>query len=1272
MRIVIDLQGAQSESRYRGVGRYSLALALGVARNAGQHEIWLLLNGALGAAIPELRLAFAGLVPPERICVFAPAAPVAAQDQRNAARARASELLREHVLARLRPDMVLMTSLFEGYVDDSVTSVGLLDGAARSAVILYDLIPMLNPAAYLTQPCQQDYYQRKIDSLRRAGLLLAISDYSRQEALEALELAPQRVVAISTAVDNAMFRPAALTDDEVDALRRRFGLTRAMLMYAPGGFDARKNIDGLITAFSLLPPAQRAAHQLLVASRLDERDRKALLRHAEQCGLAAGELILTGYVSDDELVALYRHAALFIFPSRHEGFGLPALEAMACGALVIGADNTSIPEVIGCDEALFDAEAPAAIAAKIAAVLGDAALRERLRANGARQAQNFSWDLSAQRALRAMEAHVAALPASAVDGTPQHAAPARKPRLALVSPLPPARTGIADYAAQLLPALMDWFDIELVLEGSNRPQLPAALAALPQRSVAWFAEHGAGYDHILYQFGNSPFHSHMFALLQQHPGVVVLHDFFLSSVLAYEQMTGAQPGAWSDALFDSHGYGALRAALTVRDTADADAVRDAWPCNLAVLQGAQRVIVHSSHARALARQWYGARAADNWNVVPLPRAAAQLDDGSRASARAALGIGADRYLVCSFGFIAPSKLTRELVRAWLASPLHADPRCELVLVGANHGGDYGVELAAMLAGSRIRIAGWTDDSAYRQYLQAADAAVQLRSASRGETSAAVLDCMNYGLPTIVNANGSLAELADDAVLKLPDQFAPAELSAALATLHGDAALRAALGARARAILRTKHSPEHAAALYAQAIAQAGAEQGAHRPALLRALAALPGLDQDLALQRQLAAGMAQAPDPLAPRQLLVDVTSIARHDLRTGIERVVRTELLELLRLQVAGLRVEPVYLTRQDDGQWQCRYARQYTYGLLGLDPQLAYDMLADVNPGDIYYGADFAPGTVVAAAAAGLFADWRRRGVEVNFVLYDLLPVLRPEFFPAGADRGHADWLATVAAEADRLVCISAAVADDMLAWLADPQRRPTAPGAAPAPLKLAALHLGADLGVPAAAAAPATLPHDFRQRPSFLMVGTIEPRKGHLQALAAFDHLWRQGVDVNLVIVGNEGWRPLAQSERRTIPRIVQQLEQHPELGRRLFWLKGISDAELEQVYRDSACLLAPSEGEGFGLPLIEAALHRLPLLARGLPVFREVAGQHASYFDGLEPAALADAVQDWLARHTRGETPDPAGMRWLTWEQHVQLLLQLLQGLAPERDRSAPRR
>ena len=1249
MRIVIDLQGAQSESRFRGIGRYSLALALGVARNAGPHEIWLVLNGALGAAIAEIRHAFDGLIPQERIRVFDIVTPVAEASDANATRSRAAELIREYFIAALQPDAILVTSLFEGYVDNAVTSVGAFAGGDKTAVILYDLIPFLNPATYLATATQQHYYERKISSLRQAALLLSISDYSKQEAIEALALEPSRVVAISTAVEDN-FQPGQLSDETRLALCRQFGITRNILMYAPGGFDARKNIDGLIAAYALLPAALRSEHQLVIASRFGTNEYKKVIEQREHCGLASDDLILTGYVDDATLIALYRATTLFIFPSKHEGFGLPALEAMACGALVIGADNTSIPEVIGCAEAMFDAHSPQSIADKIAQVLTDTALRTRLRSHGSTQAAKFSWDISAQRALRALEERFAPATLCAAPPAPAASTPTVKRRLAFVTPLPPERTGIADHAAQLLPAMAEHFDIELIVQQAVVTLAPE-LAALPQRSVAWFSKHADRYDQILYQFGNSPFHSHMFALLQEHPGVVVLHDFFLSGVLAYDQMTAACPGAWSMALYHSHGYRALQASQ-VQD--DFDQTKDSYPCNLAVLEAATHVIVHSGHAQELARSWYGAGAADNWSIVPLPRATPkQLD---RAAARQALGIRPDAFLVCSFGFIGPSKLIDELLQAWLASCLHADDQCELVLVGANHGGDYGAQISATIraagAKNRIRIAGWTDEAVYHQYLQAADAGVQLRTNSRGETSAAVLDCMNYGLPTIVNANGSMAELPDDTVWKLPDSFTLAALTDALETIKNDATRRATLGAKAQQLLATRHSPQQCAQDYAAALELAHTNAACDRHALIRALTSLD-LPHDQQSLKELGLCLASTPDPLAQRQLLVDVTAIAQHDLKTGIERVVRTQLLELLQHPLPGFRVEPVYLSQQD-GQWHYRYAHDYACRLLGINGRAAFDAVVDIGPRDQFYCADYSPDTVVTAARGALYANWRARGLQVNFLVHDLLPVLRPEFFPANADQAHGAWLDAIAQNADRLICISQAVADEMQAWMETRAQHANCPA-------IKVLHHGNDLAVPAVTSAksqPLALLPELAASPSFLMVGTIEPRKGHLQTLDAFEQLWKTGQEVKLVIVGKAGWTPLAQHERRTIPTIEKRLRNHKELGKRLLWLQGISDAQLEQLYRNCTCLIFASEGEGFGLPLIEAAQYGLPIIARDLPVFREVARQHAYYFSGLEGRDLADAIQAWLVLHASGSAPASGSMPHRSWAQNVAQLCGLL--------------
>jgi len=599
-----------------------------------------------------------------------------------------------------------------------------------------------------------------------------------------------------------------------------------------------------------------------------------------------------------------------------------------------------------------------------------------------------------------------------------------------------------------------------------------------------------------------------------------------------------------------------------------------------------------------------------------------------------------------------------LVEAWLASSLYRDTQCELVLVGANHTGDFGERLADMIEDAdagRIRIAGWTDEHAYHQYLQAADLGVQLRSISRGETSAAVLDVMNYGLPVIVNANGSMGALPRDAVCMLPDQFQPAELVQALDTLRHDAARRTELGERARDVLRSMHRPDHCAARYRDALDLACAESRHQLPALLRQLGALPALRADDQALRALAGAVAGAPDPLAPRQLLVDVSTIVQHDLKTGIERVVRTQLLELLKLDQRGLRIEPVYLSASGD-RWHFRYARRYAAQLMGIVAPRLVDAPIDLQPGDLFYCADYSPNAVVEAARAGVYADLRARGVGIHFLIHDLLPVLRPEFFPRTSEQVHANWLRCIAAEADRLLCISAAVAQEAESWL----RRQE--GFATRPLDLAVLHHGADIDHAAAATpkpdAAVAMAATLAARPSFLMVGTIEPRKGHLQALAAFDELWAAGEQVNLVIVGNEGWKPLPQSERRTIPEIVERLRTHPEAGQRLLWLQGVDDQMLETIYRNSTCLLQPSEGEGFGLPLIEAARYGLPILARDIPVFREVAEEHAMYFAGMDAGALAGAIRQWLRLRDEGKVAASGAMRWQTWRQNAEQLLGLL--------------
>lgn len=402
MRIVIDLQGAQTESRYRGIGRYSLAFAQAIIRNCGKHEITLALSSLFPETIKPIRDAFEGLLPQESIRVWFAPGPVSERHPDNNKRREVAELLREAFLESLRPDLIHVCSLFEGFVDDAVTSIGRHVSRTPVSVTLFDLIPLLNPDQYLEpNPLYQAYYQRKIEWLNRASCYLAISEFTQQEGIQHLVASSESFFNVSTACEQN-FKPLDLGEQESLCLCLKYGIDRPFILYT-GGSDHRKNLPRLIQAYSALSPEIRRTHQLLLAGRMPPSDVLTLEHQAKVAGLKPEELRFTGYVSDDELAKLYNLCKLYLFPSWHEGFGLPALEAMACGAPVIGSNTSSLPEVIGCNDALFDPLSVPAITRKIEQALLDEAFRDRLKTHGLEQAKAFSWDETAKRALAAWE-----------------------------------------------------------------------------------------------------------------------------------------------------------------------------------------------------------------------------------------------------------------------------------------------------------------------------------------------------------------------------------------------------------------------------------------------------------------------------------------------------------------------------------------------------------------------------------------------------------------------------------------------------------------------------------------------------------------------------------------------------------------------------------------------------------------------------------------------------------------------------------------------------
>ncbi|MGD1948550.1 MAG: glycosyltransferase family 4 protein [Leptolyngbyaceae cyanobacterium] len=837
MRILIDLQACQSESRFRGIGRYSMSLSLAIARNAGNHEVWILLNDRFPDSVPWIRQLFSGLVPKHRVKVFAIPSNVAESRFGNLWLTHVSELIRDSFIASLKPDIVHIASLFEGWADDVVTSIKKLPGDYNVSATLYDLIPLLNRDSYLSDITVRNYYFRKIDYLKKSDLLLAISESSRQEVLNELNFQEHQVVNISAAVDHR-FQSQTLTELACKKLMRKYGIERSILMYSPGGFDKRKNLKRLFEAYSMLPHAVRQQHQLLITGRLPKNTEAQISAYASKYGITKGEYILTGYVDDADLISLYNLCKLFIFPSTHEGFGLPALEAMSCGAATIGSNTSSIPEVIGRSDALFNPYSAEDIGRLMHLGLTDPGFLSSLEDTAAAQSKLFSWDNSARKALEAFER------------------------------LSPIRSGDEELTEQALYKKLI-FEISKVEKISKKD------------------------DHELAQIAS-----------------------------------------------------------------------------------------------------------------------------------------------CIAKNLSPNK-----------------------------------------------------------------------------------------------------------------------------------------------------------------------------------------------------------------KKMLVDISELVQRDAKSGIQRVVRSILINLLENPPSSYDVVPVYWGGQ--GYYHAsRFLNKMS--LLSSDKSLVEDVedeIVDVSCNDIFLGLDLT--AHLSPYIRSTLEEFRNIGAEIYFVVYDILLIHHPEWWPEGLSEMFRHWLQDISEVSTGLVCISEATALEVKDWVLHfgPNRVDY--------LKIDHFHLGADIRQ----SIPSTgLPQNAKEtlasiqsKITFLMVGTIEPRKGYAQVIEAFDLLWKSDLDINLVIVGKHGWN---------VDTLVQKLKQNDSVNSRFFWLQGISDEYLEQVYASSTVLLAASEGEGFGLPLIEAAQHKLPIIARNLGVFHEVAGDNAFYFKASQPEHLAEAIRDWLHLYKNGQVPMSKALSWLTWEESTQQLLDAI--------------
>ncbi len=402
-----------------------------------------------------------------------------------------------------------------------------------------------------------------------------------------------------------------------------------------------------------------------------------------------------------------------------------------------------------------------------------------------------------------------------------------KPLLAYFSPLPPQRSGIADYSLSLLNELRRDYRIDLYHDEGYAPDLgPLArhFGAFDHRLFARRAR-VLPYHAVLYQVGNSGYHGFLYDRLLTCPGIVTLHDFYLGALHVH---LSRRPGAPADYLEAEVAYergdptNGCGASLPPRGAPPEVLVP--WPrehglwMNRRVLERAAGVVVHSDWALRQAAALWPAYA-DKLTVIPMGTDVREPSAAERRAARARLGLPADTLLVGAFGILHPTKLNAETVEGF-AALADACPSALLLFVGQDLGtGEVQARVAQRGLGRRVRFLGHRPAAEFQELMSAVDLAVNLRRPpTNGETSAALLQLLGAGVPTVVTDVDAFACLPDDVVCKLHAGAGLVEaLSRTLLDLGLDAGRRQTMTRAALRHVRAHHTWDRVAAQYADFI-----------------------------------------------------------------------------------------------------------------------------------------------------------------------------------------------------------------------------------------------------------------------------------------------------------------------------------------------------------------------------------------------------------------------------------------------------------------------
>jgi glycosyltransferase involved in cell wall biosynthesis/SAM-dependent methyltransferase len=910
-------------------------------------------------------------------------------------------------------------------------------------------------------------------------------------------------------------------------------------------------------------------------------------------------------LEEDRLLALYRSAHAMVLPTRGEGFNLPAAEAMAMGIPVITTGSSAQVDFCCNDTALLVkfnfAPSRSHLHASDACWLEPSRLDLKIQLQKLRQQiliSDQALELKRERARSLIcENYTWKNAAQGIIKTANWLKSRPKDdhdliRLAVISPWA-TRCGIAEYSHELLSSMMDPEKVQLSVFCDTRTEVPPA-----DSEVSWTVGNSDSVTQALQKIGIG---NHQVVLIQHQPSLFPLTDACCMQMAALSAQGIV-------VMLELHATLPLLDELRLSNTA------------VQALMKIDRVIVHKPEDL---NNLLVFGLADNVMLMPLG-VVQPLEENRTEAVRKELEIPDDALVLGFFGFAFEHKGIDTLIKTIKPLELAIGRRVHLLAVSSTLD-KRSENLIKCYQNLSIQLevdknVHWVNDyhpiEECQRLLSIVDCIIFPYKDTRESASAAVTVGLSTLRPVLVSPSEIFSDL-NDLVFKMKGHDVEHIVYSVQSLITQPNVIKDRIQSQ-REWLNQRDWKNLSNRLHT----------------LMRSLCRERKFENHL---RQARFEWESNWALKLPKQILVDVSELYYRDALTGIQRVVRSILNELFRQPPEGYEIFPVYGNKSLGFYYTSKFDPEHKVSLRDGEP-------VRVESGDIFLGLDLT--AHLFPEAEQQLKEFRLVGAKVYYVVYDIIPLRHPHLTVANISQTFEVWLRSLMRSTDGLVCISKTVAKDVADWMLEQATDIQPP-------RIGHFHLGADIekstpskGLPVEAEG---LFSKLSTGICFLMVGTIEPRKGHAQILSAFDLLWAQGVNCSLVLVGKQGW---------SVDELSQTMRQHPKLEKKLFWLESASDEYLTKIYDRADCLIAASECEGFGLPLIEAAQHRLPIIARDIPVFREVATEHAFFFKGGEPLAIAKSILNWLNLYEQDLHPKSDNMPRLSWEESTKQLLQAL--------------